>query len=150
MPNGNSIPPNSFAVTADELIDLYHSVDPAYRASPKARFMMHDTVLAAVRKLKDGDGQYLWQPGLAGGQPSTIVDRPFSMSEYAPSTFTTGLYVGNDVEYLGVPGGTIIAIDAIEDRKAQRVSPKNPEGIFTKYEASVPGDADVRNLEAAA
>jgi hypothetical protein len=35
------------AFTADEVIDLFHSVDPAYRASPKARFMMHDTVLAA-------------------------------------------------------------------------------------------------------
>ena len=46
--------------------------------------------------------------------------------------------------------GTVIAFDAVEDRKASRVSPKNPDGVFTKYEASVPGDADVRNLEIAA
>jgi HK97 family phage major capsid protein len=47
------------AVTADELIDLYHSVDPAYRADPSCRFMLNDSTLAAVRKLKDGNGQYL-------------------------------------------------------------------------------------------
>lgn len=47
------------AITADELIDLYHSVDPAYRANPGCRFMLNDSTLAAVRKLKDGQGQYL-------------------------------------------------------------------------------------------
>jgi HK97 family phage major capsid protein len=47
------------AITADELIDLYHSVDPAYRADPSCRFMLNDSTLAAVRKLKDGQGQYL-------------------------------------------------------------------------------------------
>jgi HK97 family phage major capsid protein len=47
------------AITADELIDLYHSVNPAYRAAPTCRFMLNDSTLAAVRKLKDGQGQYL-------------------------------------------------------------------------------------------
>lgn len=47
------------AVTADEIIDLYHSVDPAYRASPKSRIMFNDAMLLALRKLKDGDGNYL-------------------------------------------------------------------------------------------
>ncbi|MFC3205597.1 phage major capsid protein, partial [Aquamicrobium soli] len=42
------------AITWDEIIDLEHSVDPAYRASPKARYMFNDTTLSAVRKLKDG------------------------------------------------------------------------------------------------
>ena len=51
------------AVTADEIIDLIHSVDPAYRNSPSTAIMMNDSVLAAVRKLKDGQGNYLWQMG---------------------------------------------------------------------------------------
>jgi len=51
------------AITADELIDLQHSVNPAYRQSPKARFMFNDSTLAAIRKLKGGDGQYIWQMG---------------------------------------------------------------------------------------
>jgi HK97 family phage major capsid protein len=48
------------AVTADEIIDLVHSVDPAYRQSPNAAIMMNDSTLKAIRKLKDGNGNYLW------------------------------------------------------------------------------------------
>ena len=43
------------AVTADEIIDLVHSVDPAYRQSPNAAIMMNDSTLKAIRKLKDGN-----------------------------------------------------------------------------------------------
>lgn len=50
------------AVTADEIIDLVHSIDPAYRQGSVA-FMMNDATLAAVRKLKDGQNNYLWQMG---------------------------------------------------------------------------------------
>lgn len=45
--------------------------------------------------------------------------------------------------------GAIVAIDATEDKKPTRVSPKNPEGVFTKYEASVPDDRDLAALEKA-
>jgi len=51
------------AITADEIIDLIHSVDPAYRSSRSTAIMMNDSTLAAVRKLKDGQGNYLWQMG---------------------------------------------------------------------------------------
>ena len=50
------------AVTADAIIDLVHSVDPAYRIG-NAASMMNDSTLAAVRKLKEGDRNYLWQMG---------------------------------------------------------------------------------------
>jgi len=76
--------------TADEIIDLLHSVDPAYRASPKARFMLHDSVLAAVRKLKDGQGNYLWQMGdIRTGAPGTLLGQPYSVNQAMSSTFTT-------------------------------------------------------------
>jgi HK97 family phage major capsid protein len=79
------------AFTADEVIDLLHSVDPAYRASPKARFMMHDTVLAAVRKLKDGNGQYIWSMGdIRGGAPAALLGNPYSVNQAMASAFTTG------------------------------------------------------------
>jgi HK97 family phage major capsid protein len=79
------------AFTADEVIDLLHSVDPAYRASPKARFMMHDTVLAAVRKLKDGQGQYIWSMGdIRSGQPASLLGNPYSVNQAMASAFTTG------------------------------------------------------------
>jgi len=62
------------AITADEIIDLLHSVDPAYRTSPKAAFMFNDATLASIRKLKDGDGNYLWQMGnVIQGQPGSLL-----------------------------------------------------------------------------
>ena len=79
------------AFTSDEVIDLFHSVDPAYRMSPKARFMFADGVLAALRKLKDGQGNYLWQMGdVRAGVPGTILGQPYSVNQAMSSTFTTG------------------------------------------------------------
>lgn len=62
------------AITSDEIIDLIHSVDPAYRNGPKVGIMMNDSTLAAVRKLKDGNGNYLWQMGnYQAGIPQNIL-----------------------------------------------------------------------------
>jgi HK97 family phage major capsid protein len=79
------------AFTADEIIDLFHSIDPAYRMSPKARFMMHDTVLAAVRKLKDGNGSYIWSMGdIRQGVEGALLGKPYSVNQAMASAFTTG------------------------------------------------------------
>jgi HK97 family phage major capsid protein len=70
------------AITWDEIIDLEHSVDPAYRSSPKARYMFNDNTLAACRKLKDGNGNYLWQAGnVQTGVPATFNGRPYSINQ---------------------------------------------------------------------
>lgn len=75
------------AITADELIDLQHSVDAAYRASPKTRWMFHDLVLAAIRKLKDGQGNFLWQMGdVRVGAPATLLGNPYSVNNAMAST----------------------------------------------------------------
>lgn len=61
------------AFTFDEIIALEHSVDPAYRADPSCRFMFNDATLQAIRKLKDGEGRYIWQPAdMKAGIPSNI------------------------------------------------------------------------------
>ena len=74
------------AFTADEVIDLVHSVDPAYRTAPKVRFMFNDSVLAFLRKLKDGQGNYLWQMGnVQQGVPGTILGYPYSINQAMPS-----------------------------------------------------------------
>jgi hypothetical protein len=79
------------AFTADEVIDLHHSVDAAYRASPKVRYMFHDLVLAAIRKLKDGQGQYIWSMGdIKSGVPGTLLGAPYSVNNAMSSAFTTG------------------------------------------------------------
>lgn len=70
------------AVTYDELIDLVHSVDPAYRQSPKVRFMFNDLTLAALRKLKDGDGRYIWTNGdVQNGVPGSILGYRYSVNQ---------------------------------------------------------------------
>lgn len=79
------------AFTADEIIDLEHSVDPAYRGSPMAAYMFSDPVLAAIRKLKDGQGNYLWQAGnVQQGVPGTLNGRTYYINQDMSQAFTTG------------------------------------------------------------
>ena len=75
------------AITADELIDLFHSLGRQYRNN--ASFLMADATLKAVRKLKDGDNQYLWQPGLQSGEPGQILGRPVHTSESCEAMATS-------------------------------------------------------------
>lgn len=61
------------SIIYDDLIDLIHSVDPAYRQSPNTRFVMSDSALKMVRKLKDGNSLPLWQPSTQMGVPDTLL-----------------------------------------------------------------------------
>ena len=77
------------AVTSDELIDLFHSVDPAYRMSPKCRWMFNDSTLAAIRKLKDGQGNYLWTMGdVRTGEPDQFLGKQYSVNQAMASLGT--------------------------------------------------------------
>lgn len=67
------------AIAPDEILQLIHSIDPAYRVG--ARFMMHDSILLAVRLLKDGNGRYLWSEGLRGGTPDTLAGFPLTINQ---------------------------------------------------------------------
>jgi len=63
-------------------MDFEHSVDPAYRMGPKVRYMFNDSTLAAARKLKDGNGNYLWQMGdVKSGTPGTFNGRAYSINQ---------------------------------------------------------------------
>ena len=64
------------AITFDEIIELEHSVDPAYRIMDTVGYQMHDNIKKAVRKLKDNDGQYLWVPSRVAGEPDTLHGFP--------------------------------------------------------------------------
>lgn len=70
-------------IKADGLIDTFYSLAPAYRQ--RGTWVMNGSTLAAVRKLKDGQGQYLWQPALTAGQPETILGRPVVEAVDMPS-----------------------------------------------------------------
>lgn len=77
---------------ASDLIDAKHTLKSQYWA--RARWLFHRTILGKIRKLRDANGQYLWQPGLSADRPDTILDVPYVMSEFAPSTITNDAYIG--------------------------------------------------------
>lgn len=76
------------AVTFEEVIELIHSVDAAYRVG--AGFMLPDTALCKLRMIKDGNGVFAWQPGIQLGQPDRLFGYPYTinndMADMAAST----------------------------------------------------------------
>ncbi|WP_282695491.1 phage major capsid protein [Streptomyces sp. CC208A] len=73
------------APSADDLIDLFYSVIAPYRMSTSCGWMMRDATIATVRKLKDGNGQYVWQPALTQGSPDTILGKPVHTDPNMPA-----------------------------------------------------------------
>ena len=71
------------AITADDIFDLLHGVDPAYRSMAGAAFMMNDSTLKAIKKLTIGtaDDRPLWLPSLRDGEPSTILGKPYVINQ---------------------------------------------------------------------
>lgn len=80
------------SITADGLLNVKFALKPQYRT--RARWLFHTDAVKQISKLKDGDGQYIWQPGLQAGTPDRILAMPVYESQYMPNTFTTGQYVG--------------------------------------------------------
>jgi len=80
------------AVTADGLTEAKYALKAQYRGS--ARWIFHRDGVKKISKLKDGEGQYLWRPGITVGEPDILMGLPVDESEYVPTTWTTGLYVG--------------------------------------------------------
>ena len=71
------------AFTADEIFDLFYSLKAPYRKN--AVFVMNDASVKALRKLKDSNGQYLWQPSLTAATPDTLMGRPVYTSAFMPA-----------------------------------------------------------------
>jgi HK97 family phage major capsid protein len=72
----------TLSVIYDDLIDLIHSVDPAYRGN--ARFMLNDLSVRVVRKIKDSTGQPIWQPGMQNGVPDSLLGYPLTVNQDVP------------------------------------------------------------------
>ena len=70
------------AVTADEIIDLFYSLEAPYRKN--AIWVLNDASIAAIRKLKDNNGQYLWQPALHEGTYDTLLGKRIFTSPFVP------------------------------------------------------------------
>lgn len=69
-------------ITADELINLVYSLKAPYRG--KAKFLMNDATVSAIRKLKDKNGVYLWQPSLTAGEPDRLLGYELYTSPKVP------------------------------------------------------------------
>ena len=85
-PTGQTGGFGSAAGAGDPLIDLYYSVIGPYRNSPGAAYLMKDTTVGAIRKLKDTTGQYLWQPSIQQGAPDRFNGVPIFTDPYMPAT----------------------------------------------------------------
>ena len=71
------------AITADEIINLVYALKRPYRKN--AKFIMNDATIATLRKLKDENGQYLWQPSLQAGEPDRLFGYEVLTSAYVPT-----------------------------------------------------------------
>ena len=71
------------AITLDEILDLFYSLKAPYRRN--AAFLMNDTTVKAIRKLKDSTGQYLWQASVKENEPDTLIGKPIYTSSYVPA-----------------------------------------------------------------
>ena len=86
---------NAFAddITGDIIIDLVHKIKPQYRTGPKFAWVMHDSCIAAIRKLKVNTTDYIWKPsengGLTQGLPGTIYGIPYYANAYMTTATTT-------------------------------------------------------------
>jgi HK97 family phage major capsid protein len=80
------------AITADGVINVKYALRSVYW--PRAKWIFHQSAIKNIRKLRGSDGEFLWKAGLASDRGDILLDCPVLVSEFAPSTFTTGLYVG--------------------------------------------------------
>ena len=76
-------------ITCDNIIELVHSLKSPYRRN--AVFLMNDSTISMLRKLKDTNGAYLWQPSLQAGQPDRLLGYPLYTSPYVPTVAAEAL-----------------------------------------------------------
>ena len=84
----------STAIGADNLFNVQMSVKSQYRKLKSAGWIFHRDAVKAIRLLKDSQNRYLFEPSMQAAVPDMLLGSPVYESEYAPNTFTTGLYVG--------------------------------------------------------
>lgn len=129
--------------TFDGLIEAKYTLKSQYW--PRARWCFHQDCVKLIRKLKDGNGQYIWQPSVVLGQPDRILDLPYFMSQYQLNTFTTGQYVGilGDWSYYWIVDALNFEVQRLEELYAAT----NQVGLISRAELDgmpVLGEAFVR------
>lgn len=118
------------AIAFDGLIEAKYSLKAPYWSA--ANWLFHRDAVKQITKLKDNDGQYLWQPSVKDGEPDRILSLPFRVSEHVPNTFTTGQYVGilGDFSYYWI----VEALDMQMQRLTELYAESNQDGFIGRYE----------------
>lgn len=130
------------ALAGDDFINTRYFLRAAYS---NLRWVFHRNVLRDIRKLKSDANQYLWQPGLSANIPDRILDVPFTVSEYAPSSIASGKYVAilGDFSYYWIVDSVMIQVQRLNELYAET----NQVGFILRMETDgmpVLSDAFVR------
>lgn len=142
-------------ITFDDMLDLLHSVDRAYRSGPKVAWMFHDTTLKNLRKLKDGNSNYIWQPADATrGTPQTILDYPFRINNDMGTVSTSeSPSVGEKAVLFGDFGKYVVrrVRELIIKRLVERYADYHQVGFvgFARFDGELVDTAAVKHLQQA-
>lgn len=103
----------------DGLIEAKYSVKEGYHRN--ASWIFHRDGVKQLVKLKDGEGQYIWRTSVDVGRPDTLMGAPVDMSEYAPNTYTSGLYAGmyGDFSYYWIVNSMSMVIQRLNELYAE-------------------------------
>lgn len=114
----------------DGLINAKYSLKAQYRRN--LTWIFHRDAIKQIRKLKDGEGRYIWEPSVRAGDPDSILQVPTIESEYAPNTFSTTLYVGilGDLSQYWIIDSLDMEIQALYELYAE----SNEVGFIGRYE----------------
>lgn len=117
------------AVTTDDLLNVKYSLKGQYH--PSSQWVMHRDLVKAVAKLKDKNDQYIWQPSTQDGQPDRLFGHAVNMSEYAPNTYTAGLYAAvlGDFQYYWIMDADELYLQVLKEAFAT----KNQVGYLFDY-----------------
>ena len=128
----------TLSVIYDDLVDLLHSVDPAYRNNPKALWMMNDLSVGVIRKIKDTTGRPIWEPSIATDKPDTILGKP--------------VYVNNDMATMAANAKSILfgdfskyKIRRVRDVQILRLTERFAEKLQVGFLGFVRADGAVMN-----
>jgi HK97 family phage major capsid protein len=103
------------AVTFDGLVEAKFALKSGYQNS--AKWILHRQAVKMISKVKDNDGQYLWEPSRQANTPDRLLGNEVIWSEYAPNTFTAGLYVGliGDLSYYWIAESLAVNVKRLDE-----------------------------------
>lgn len=78
----NGVTTTTAAISFDDVMDLFYALKAPYRKN--AKWILNDSTVKAIRKLKDGNGNYIWQPSVSANVPDMILNRPYFTSTFVP------------------------------------------------------------------